>query len=227
MEIIVQGIAKKSYMPDEVNIQLEFYRKENTYAEALEKGTKDVEMFIEKVLKSMNLEKDILKTQSFRIYEETKFDYETKQEIKLGFVYSQGIVLNLDYSIEKMAEWIGNLVKLENAPRCNISFKLKSEEKCKTEVIAEAFENAKKRAEIIARIEQKELKKCLKTDFKPFEQNVLYGNSFNASDMINSHAKAFMCKGMNATELKETIQTIFTPEEIEIQEAVYCLWVAE
>jgi len=32
---------------------------------------------------------------------------------------------------------------------------------------------------------------------------------------------------MNATELKETIQTIFTPEEIEIQEAVYCLWVAE
>ena len=31
----------------------------------------------------------------------------------------------------------------------------------------------------------------------------------------------------SASELEETIQTIFIPEEIEIEEVVYCLWQAE
>jgi uncharacterized protein YggE len=74
MEIIVQGIAEKFYKPDVVLINLEFYTNEKTYEEALSKGSRNVELFIKEVLEVMNIKKESLKTNSFRIYEEKKFD---------------------------------------------------------------------------------------------------------------------------------------------------------
>ena len=227
MEIIVQGIARKLYMPNEVRIQLEFYRKEDTYEEALEKGTRDVDEFIKKVLGGMNIRKEEMRTKSFRIFEETRPEYDKKQEVDLGFVFQQRAFLKFDYSASTMAEWIVRLTNLENPPKCNLTFGLKDEEKAKEEVIADAFKNAKKRAEAIAKASQKHLKQCLRTDFKPFESNLLYGNTIDIAEFSNSQISTLMYMQDSASELEETIQTIFIPEEIEIEEVVYCLWQAE
>ena len=50
MDIIVKGVGKKYYTPDEVEIGLDFYTKTDSYERALEEGTKDVEIFIKEVL---------------------------------------------------------------------------------------------------------------------------------------------------------------------------------
>lgn len=226
MEIIVQGIAKKTYMPNWIEISLDFSRKENSYEDAIKLGMEDVDKFVENVLSKINLSKENIKTKVFRVYEDAKFDYETKQEIKLGFIYNQQAEISIEYSIDKITKMIQALTELKNPPKYKINFKLKDEEEKKTEVIAEAFENAKKRAETIAKTDKKELKKCLKTDFKPFEQNILYGNTIESLDMMNSRARVMMCKE-EENNFKEMFERIFTPEEIEIQETVYCMWNAE
>ncbi len=222
MDIMVQGNGKRFYKPDEVKISLDFYTKADSYESALENGTKDVQEFIERVLKQMNFLKEDLKTQSFRVYEEKRYDYENKIEIKLGFAYTQGATLKFDYDIKVIAEFMERASKLENPPKYTISFNVKNEQKRKNEAMADAYNSAKEKAEAIANAAGKNLKECIKTDFRPFEENIRSSSSLRNGMFEQENAN--FSKRMSA---KETITNIFTPEDIEISETLYCLWVTE
>lgn len=228
MDIIVEGIGKKFYTPDEVEINLDFYTRADSYEGALEKGTKNVELFINDILEKMNFNKEIMKTRSFRVYEEKQYDYDKKIYIKLGYAYTQQANIKFDYSMNTIAEFMDRLSKLENPPKYHLAFNVKDIKKCKDEVLSEAYNKAKDKAETIAKAAGKELKECVKTDFRPFEERVISRSSLNSQDMYMEKemsidgAKFGMAK---RTGVQETIQTIFTPEDVEIIETLYCLWI--
>lgn len=227
MDIIVEGIGKKYYTPDEVQINLNFYTRANSYEEALKKGTKDVEFFINKVLEEMNFNKEIMKTVNFRVYEETRYDYDMKKYIKLGYAYTQHANLKFDYSLKTVAEFMDRVSKLENAPKYHLNFNVKDIKKCKDEAISEAYNKAKEKAETIAKAAGKELKECIKTDFRPFEEKVVSRSSLNSNDMYmeDMEVKGTPHEMSKRTGVQDTIQTIFTPEDVEIYETLYCLWI--
>lgn len=225
MDIIVEGVGKKYYKPDEVKINLEFYTKANTYESALEEGSRDVQIFINDVLGTMNFEKKDLKTRSFRVYEEKKYDYENKIEVKLGFAYTQNATLKFDYDIDFIAEFMDKVSKLLNPPKYTIGFDIKDMTKIKKEVIAEAYNSAKEKAEAIANAAGKTLEECIKIDFRPFDERV-----YSASKIGNSmfeEERAGYSFGMKKMSAHETITNIFTPEDVEVQETLYCLWITE
>lgn len=228
MDIIVEGVGKKFYTPDEVEINLDFYTRADSYESALENGTKNVEIFINDVLEKMNFNKEIMKTRSFRVYEEKQYDYDKKIYIKLGYAYTQQANIKFDYSMNTIAEFMDMVSKLENPPKYHLVFNVKDIKKCKDEVLAEAYNKAKNKAETIAKAAGKELKECVKTDFRPFEERVISRSSLNSQDMYMEKemsidgAKFGMAK---RTGVQETIQTIFTPEDVEITETLYCLWI--
>lgn len=228
MDIIVEGVGKKFYTPDEVEINLDFYTRADSYESALESGTKNVEFFINDVLEKMNFNKEIMKTRSFRVYEEKQYDYDKKIYIKLGYAYTQQANIKFDYSMNTIAEFMDMVSKLENPPKYHLVFNVKDIKKCKDEVLAEAYNKAKDKAETIAKAAGKELKECVKTDFRPFEERVISRSSLNSQDMYMEKkmsidgAKFGMAK---RTGVQETIQTIFTPEDVEITETLYCLWI--
>lgn len=225
MDIMVEGTGKRYYKPDEVEISLNFYTKTGTYESALEDGTRDVQIFIEKILKEMNFSKEDLKTRSFRVYEEKRFDYEKKIEIKYGFAYTQGATLKFDYDINVVAEFMDRVSKLENPPKYTIAFNVKNEQKSKNEAMAEAYNKAKEKAEAIATASGKTLKECIKVDFRPFEERV-YSRSALGSGVFEEETSDFNMKARKMST-QDTITNIFTPEDIEISETLYCLWVAE
>ena len=228
MDIIVEGVGKKFYTPDEVEINLDFYTRADSYESALESGTKNVAIFINKKKKKMNFNKEIMKTRSFRVYEEKQYDYDKKIYIKLGYAYTQQANIKFDYSMNTIAEFMDMVSKLENPPKYHLVFNVKDIKKCKDEVLAEAYNKAKDKAETIAKAAGKELKECVKTDFRPFEERVISRSSLNSQDMYMEKemsidgAKFGMAK---RTGVQETIQTIFTPEDVEITETLYCLWI--
>lgn len=228
MDIIVEGVGKKFYTPDEVEINLDFYTRADSYEGALENGTKNVEIFITDVLEKMNFNKEIMKTRSFRVYEEKQYDYDKKIYTKLGYAYTQQANIKFDYSMNTIAEFMDMVSKLENPPKYHLVFNVKDIKKCKDEVLAEAYNKAKDKAETIAKAAGKELKECVKTDFRPFEERVISRSSLNSQDMYMEKemsidgAKFGMAK---RTGVQETIQTIFTPEDVEITETLYCLWI--
>lgn len=225
MDIMVEGTGIRYYRPDQAEISLNFYTKTGSYESALEEGTRDVQVFIEKVLEQMQFSKEDLKTRNFRVYEEKRFDYEKKIEIKYGFAYTQGATLKFDYDINIVAEFMDRVSKLENPPKYTIAFNVRNEQQSKNEAMAEAYNKAKEKAEAIAKSAGKALKECVKVDFRPFEERV-YSRSTLGSGVFEAETSDFNMKARKMST-QDTITNIFTPEDIEISETLYCLWIAE
>ena len=209
-------------------MKLDFYTRADSYESALENGAKNVQSFINDVLERMNFNKEIMKTRSFRVYEEKQYDYDRKKYIKLGYAYTQQANIKINYSMEIIAEFMDIVSKLKNPPKYHLSFNVKDIKGCKDEVLAEAYNKAKEKAETIARAAGKELKECVKTDFIPFEESVVSRSSLNSQDMYMEKEQSFGASNFDmakSTGVQDTIQTIFTPEDVEITETLYCLWI--
>lgn len=226
MDIMVEGTGIRYYKPDEVEINLNFYTKTGTYESALEDGTRDVEIFIENILKQMQFSKEDLKTRSFRVYEEKRYDYEKKIEIKYGFAYTQSATLKFDYDINVVAEFLERVSKLKNPPKYTIGFSVKNIQQSKNEALTDAYNMAKEKAEAIAKSAGKILKECIKTDFRAFEERVYSRSSVNGifEEEKENLGVRFKAKEISA---QDTITNIFTPEDVEIRETLYCLWITE
>ena len=218
MDIIVQGRGVENVAPNEVILNINFFVKESTYEEVLKEGVASVQRFIDEILIPNNLEKENMKTRNFVIREETKYNEITRNYDKNGFSYNQMAILKFDFNKEFLAKIMVSLSKLSNPPLCRIEFGVKDEKECKKMVLAKAYEDAKTQAEAIATAAGKELKCCAKVDFKPFTTEYVSNARF---DEQMSYAERV------GTGSAQTIVNIFTPEDIEISETLYCLWIAE
>lgn len=217
METIVEGKGLKYFTPDQVVINFNFITKRTNYEEVLELGSKNVEIFIKDLLEKNNFKETDLKTKNFVIREETKYNEQTRRYEFDGYSFNQNATLKFDYDKNKMAKMMDELSKLSNPPKYQINFGLKNEEEYQKEIIKEAYQDAQNKAKAIAEAAGLELKKCLKVDFKPFTTTYISESSFS-SDMM--YAKS----SLNGAEI---IAKTFTPEDIELIETLYCLWLAE
>lgn len=119
---------------------------------------------------------------------------------------------------ERMAKIMSDLSKLDNAPTCQINFGVKGAKECKRKILSKAYKEAELQAQAIAEAAGKSLKQCVKVDFKPFTTDYVSQTTFD-SDMM--YAKSARLGAAPA------IINTFTPEDIELSETLYCLWLAE
>lgn len=224
MDIVVQGEGKKLYKPDEVVLSLEFHLNDETYEKVLEKGTKAVEVFIEKIMTPLTMTKEELKTDRFKIYKNIRYDYDKKENIFLGYDYSHSTTLKLNYDMSVVAKIMDEISKLENPPKYVISFTIKDKEAAKKEVMSEAYTKAKEKAEVIAMSAGKTLKDCIRVDFRPFS-NTLCSNTYLRDSEFGS--ARMLSLSTEKRSVSSTIEEIFTPEDVEVNETLYCLWVTQ
>ena len=173
----------------------------------------------------MNFKKSDLKTRGFRVYEENRYDYESKKEIKLGMAYAQSATLKFDYDMNIISQFMTKISALKNPPKYHLTFNLKNITECKNEVLAEAYNMAKEKAQAIAYASNKDLKDCVKIDFRPFDEKVI-SNTRLGRNMYND-VQNFDFQSEKGMATSKSIMNIFTPEDIEITETLYCLWIAE
>ena len=219
MDIIVEGKANRFFKPDRVCLDINFYTLTKTYEEALEKGTANVEDFILGVLEKLGFNKEELKTRSFKVREETEYNVDTKKHEFKGFSYSQMAKLEMDYDMNRLGEFMEQVTKIQNPPRYQISFGIKNMAQAKSLVMADAYAKAEEKAKMIALAAGKKLKDCIKVDFRPFEERVISNSRMG---------EAGFSKAMMAEERASArIENIFTPEDVEVTETLYCLWITE
>lgn len=218
MEIIVQGKGVEYFAPNEVVLNINFNTKCLTYEEALREGTKNVQHFIDELLIKNGFQKEDMKTRNFVIREETKYNNITKDYNHDGYSFNQTASLRFDYDKELMAKMMVAISRLENAPICQIQFEVKDAKECKRRILAKAYKDAEVQALAIAEASGKTLKYCQKVDFKPFTTEYVSKASFG-SDMM------FAEKAMRGSA--DIIVNTFTPEDVELSETLYCLWIAE
>ena len=221
MDIIVEGKASRFFRPDKVCISSNFYTLAETYAEALDNGSKAVEVFVKEVIEKLNLDKQELKTRSFNVREEKEYNIDTKKYEFKGFSYSQGAKLSFDYDMNLLAKFMEESAKLENPPRYQIHFDIKNIAQAKSLVMADAYAKAEEKAKMIALAAGKKLKECIKVDFRPFEERVTSNSRFDGELFEEATVRKA------SSTLSDRIQNTFVPEDIEVTETLYCLWITE
>lgn len=218
MEIIVEGTGIKHFTPNEVIMNLNFITKGKSYEEVLELGSKNVEIFIRDLLIRNNFTETDLKTRSFIIREETKYNEQTRKYEFDGYSFNQNATLKFDYDKIKMSKIMEEISKLSNPPKYQVNFGLKNEKESRRLILNEAYKDAENQALSIAIAAGLELKKCIKVDFKPFTTSYVSQTRFGTEMMYAKKANV---------SASEVITKTFTPEDIELTETLYCLWLAE
>ena len=219
MEIVVKGTGSAFYTPDEVTINFDFITKSSSYESVLNMGTRNVYDFIQNLLLPMGFKKEDLKTRNFIIREDTKYNEQTRRHEFVGYAYSQNAQLKFDYNEELLAKIMDELAKLNNPPKSYVNFGVKDNKECRKDILAKAYNDALNQAEAIALAAGKTLKDCVKVDFQPMTAGYLSRSGFDGAVMCE---KARL--GMGTAE---DITNIFTPEDVELSETLYCYWLAE
>ena len=163
MEIHVEGEALEYVIPDQVILNIEFKKKGESYNAVLNKGIESVKTFIEQILIPNSIDKEELKTRSFTIEEDKKYNNKLKKYEKVGFLFNQEAVLRFDYDKILLAAIMISLSNLKNPPLCYVEFGLKDKKEVQKNILSKAYEDAKIKAEAIAIASKKKLKDCIKT----------------------------------------------------------------
>lgn len=218
MEIVVQGKGVEYFTPDEVILNISFNTKDQSYEEALSNGVKNVEKFVNELLLQNGFTANDMKTRNFVVKEDKKYNEMTRTYIFDGFSFNQNATLKFDYNKERMAKIIEAFSKLENAPSCQINFGVKDAKECKGKIITKAYKEAELQAQAIASAAGKSLKQCVKVDFKPFTTEYFSQSNLDTNMMYANDTRLGAVPAIINT---------FTPEDIELSETLYCLWITE
>ena len=217
MEIITIGKGQELVSPNEVRLNIHFYLKGNTYEEVLKKGTLNVLNFINKIMIKNDFMKEDLKTRSYVIREEKKYNEVTKSYEFDYYSFNEYATLKFTYDKVLLMKLMSEIAILENPPMYEINFALSNEKEYQEKVLKEAFNNAKEKAGFIASAAGKKIKECVKVDYKPF--NIDYTTRGNLdSEMMYKAA---------SNEILNEVTNAFTPEDILVEETLYTLWMTE
>ena len=217
MEIHVEGEALEYVIPDQVILNIEFKKKGESYNAVLTEGIESVKTFIEQILIPNSIDKEELKTRSFTIEEDKKYNNKLKKYEKVGFVFNQEAVLRFDYDKILLAAIMISLSNLKNPPLCYVEFGLKDKKEVQKNILSKAYEDAKIKAEAIAIASKKKLKDCIKTEFLKKSNSEFISNFSIEEGIITS---------LLEVQTKNIVNTLI-PEDIKLSEKLYCLWITE
>ena len=217
MEIHVEGEALEYVSPDQVILNIEFKKKVESYNAVLTEGIESVKTFIEQILIPNSIDKEELKTRSFTIEEDKKYNNKLKKYEKVGFLFNQEAVLRFDYDKILLAAIMISLSNLKNPPLCYVEFGLKDKKEVQKNILSKAYEDAKIKAEAIAVASKKKLKDCIKTEFLKKSNSEFISNFAIEEGIITSSLEV---------QTKNIVNTLI-PEDIKLSEKLYCLWITE
>ena len=217
MEIHVEGEALEYVSPDQVILNIEFKKKGESYNAVLNEGIESVKTFIEQILIPNSIDKEELKTRSFTIEEDKKYNNKLKKYEKVGFLFNQEAVLRFDYDKILLATIMISLSNLKNPPLCYVEFGLKDKKEVQKNILSKAYEDDKIKAEAIAIASKKKLKDCIKTEFLKKSNSEFISNFAIEEGIITSSLEV---------QTKNIVNTLI-PEDIKLSEKLYCLWITE
>lgn len=217
MEIHVEGEALEYVSPDQVILNIEFKKKGESYNAVLTEGIESVKTFIEQILIPNSIDKEELKTRSFTIEEDKKYNNKLKKYEKVGFLFNQEAVLRFDYDKILLATIMISLSNLKNPPLCYVEFGLKDKKEVQKNILSKAYEDDKIKAEAIAIASKKKLKDCIKTEFLKKSNSEFISNFAIEEGIITSSLEV---------QTKNIVNTLI-PEDIKLSEKLYCLWITE
>ena len=226
MQIFMNGQAQKDFAPDLIRASATFGFHADSYEEALRGGVEMVKNYIQQIADGTDFSFDDFKTRAYvvreqfhtnRIEPKTEEDLSKNLERRVsdGFFFTQYAYLEFDYNKEHLAKLLVLSSRIPNAPHLNIDFSLKDIESKKRELIADAYEDAKKKAEALANAAQKNLRDCVRVEIDAVSQGSRYEGDFA------------MAKCASVADFEQELKNIdetFKPDDITVSKQISCVW---
>lgn len=141
-----------------------------------------------------------------------------QKRVSDGFFFSQFAYLEFDYDKMRLAKLLAISSKISNAPMLHIDFGLKDVASKQRELIASAYEDAKKKAEALAVAANKNLRDCVRVEIDSVHNGVM-------GDMMLDKSVRFGSAPMQGLEQEiKNIDETFKPDDITISKEISCVW---
>lgn len=212
MEINVIGQGEKVYKPDQIVFDIYISNVYKDYEEALVKGEERVLEFLNE-MKAFGFEFKDFKTVNYTIKDET--EYKNNVYRKIGTKYSRDLRLKFDYDIKKISEIVEVTSKLKKAPRINVRYGLKDSKTAEMQLFTDAYQNAKEQADIIANAAGLKVVRCAKTSMEKENNNYYSGTRYDNCEMLSKSSAS------------EIMEQTFTPQDIVVEQEIFCVFIAE
>lgn len=228
MQIFMKGSGEKDFAPDQICASATFNFHAASYDEALRGGVEKVKNFIDAITEQTDFTGSDFKTRAYSIREqfhinkidpktEADLDKNLQKRVSDGFFFSQYAYLEFDYDKVRLAKLLTIASKIPYAPQLHVEFTLKDSDAKLRELIPAAYEDAKKKAEVLAQAANKNLRDCVRVDIDNVE-NHMYGE--RAAYKMASRESAMHSIEEEIKNIDET----FKPDDITLSKTISCVW---
>ncbi len=229
MQIFTKGEARRDFAPDQIVASVSFSTHAASYDEALQKGVERVKEYLQFIADNTDFTFEDFKTSSYSVHEEfhtNRIDPQTEADLSKnltkrvsdGFFFNQYASLEFDFDKERLAKLLVLTSKTEGAPRFHIDFSLKDPKSCERELLADAYNDAKLKAETLVLAAGKHLRDCIRVDIDmpPHHESMHEGAMLRKSAIRGDF-------GGIESEIRN-IDDTFRPDDITISKTINCIW---
>lgn len=206
-QITVKGVGTAKTKPDYVEVALNLNGKNMDYVSAINQANEKIEK-LQNAVFAVGYVKEDLKTLNFSA--NTSYEYDHGKQLFKGYVCAYRLKLGFDFTAEALAKTLTAIANSGADAEFSISFSVKEPEKVAEELLISATENARQKAEILAKASGKTLGELVSIDYNWGEINVISRSSYSLAS-----SKCMAADGAVPE---------FEPDDIESDDTVTFVW---
>lgn len=165
--ITVKGTGSVSVKPDLITISINLESHQYDYEKTMMLATESVKN-LQEAIQLVGFNESDLKTTNFDIktHYEKYYDEDNNYKSKFdGYLCKQGLKLEFDYNTETMAKILTEIVNASTNPQLKIQFSVKNKAAIHEELLINATNNARKKADILTKASNVKIGKLLSIDY--------------------------------------------------------------
>lgn len=184
--ISVKGIGNVSLKPDEIIIDIDVVSKDYEYDETMKLATSSISE-LENAIEEVGFNKTDLKTTRFNVTTSYKGYYDKDNVYQKefdGYICEQSLKLEFDLDMDLLEDVINSIANSNVNPKLNIRFSVKDKDAVNEKLLIEATNNARRKAEILAKASRISLGKLVSINYN-MDNISLYSNTTYAIENKN------------------------------------------
>lgn len=213
--ITARGIGNISVKPDYITLSMTIDSQGKSYDRAMEEASRRIGVLQDTAVR-VGCEKDALKTVSFNVetrYESVKDRQGNYEREFSGYACIYRLKLSFDFDSKQFARVISAIADSGAKPEMSIAFTVKNPAKVNEDLLINAAENAKAKAEILCKASGIKLGELLSIDYNWGELNIVSRTTYEMEDCVPPMMAMSKCA---APEIE--------PNDIEVSDTVAFVW---
>lgn len=211
----ITGKGKISVKPDRIRLNMTMEESYKEYEVTLSQSSETTKI-LKELFVSLGFEKDDLKTRSFDIdtkYESYKAKDQSWKKRLVGYTYTHRMLIEFDADNKKLGEILYTLAHSVITPEISIEYTVSDPEKHKDQLLKNAIEDSKHKAEVLANAANVELGDIVTIDYSWGEINFV-------TEPIQNFAFASAAQTRDSTGYDIDIEA----DDIDVTDTVTVIW---